>query len=74
MKTPKLTAAIKGAMGRQGISSTSLAKITGIPYQTLRYRFKNPASWRFCEWGAVLRHIDLNDSEEKDIKKELIKL
>ena len=74
MKTPKLTSIIKGAASRHDISSKYLAKVTGIPYQTLRYRFKYPQSWRFCEWAAVLRHMDFNETEISEIGKEMKRL
>lgn len=73
MKTPKLTSIIKGAASRAELSSKALAKETGIPYQTLRYRYKNPSTWRFYEWGAVLRHIEFTEEELKDIRKEVKK-
>lgn len=73
MKTPKLTSIIKQAAARSDLSSKALARETGIPYQTLRYRYKNPSTWRFYEWGAVLRHVDFTESELSDIRKEVKK-
>ena len=73
MKTPRITAIIKGAIARAGTSGKTLARDTGIPYQTLRYRFKNPSTWRFYEWGAVLRHIEFTDYELSEIRKEVRK-
>jgi hypothetical protein len=65
MKTPTLTATLKGAVERAGLNGKALANLTGIPYQTLRYRYKYPSTWRFCEWGAVMRHVTLNESEQE---------
>ena len=73
MKTPRITAIIKGAIARAGTSAKALARDTGIPYQTLRYRFKNPSTWRFYEWGAILRHIEFTDEELSEIRKEVRK-
>ncbi len=73
MKTPKLTNIIKTASARAELSSKALARETGIPYQTLRYRYKNPSTWRFYEWGAVLRHVEFTDDELSDIRKEVKK-
>jgi hypothetical protein len=72
--SPPLTATIKGAAERAGLSGLKLSAATGIPYQTLQYRYRNPGTWKFCEWAAVLRHIELNESEEKEIRKEMMKL
>lgn len=69
-----ITKTLKGAIARAGYSGLSFAKLTGIPYQTLLYRYKHPATWRFCEWGSVERHLTLNDSEREIIRKELKKL
>lgn len=74
MTAPPLTATLKGAIEREGYSGKELSRMTGIPYQTLIYRYKNPATWRFCEWGAVERHINFNESEEETIRKEMKKL
>lgn len=74
MKSAPLTATLKGAIERNGLNGVELSKLTGIPYQTLIYRYKNPATWRFCEWGAVERHINFNESEEETIRKEMKKL
>ena len=74
MKTPILTATLKGAVERAGLNGKALANLTGIPYQTLRYRYKYPSTWRFCEWGAVMRHVTLNESEQEILRKEVEKL
>jgi len=74
MKTPTLTATLKGAVERAGLNGKALANLTGIPYQTLRYRYKYPSTWRFCEWGAVMRHVTLNESEQEILRKEVEKL
>lgn len=74
MKSPKLTNTIKGAIKREGYSGLSFSKMIGLPYRTLVYRFKNPATWRFCEWGAVERCVTFNDSEREIIRKEIEKL
>ena len=74
MKTPALTATLKGAVERAGLNGKALANLTGIPYQTLRYRYKYPSTWRFCEWGAVMRHVTLNESEQEILRKEVEKL
>lgn len=73
MKTPKITSILKGAAARADLSSKALARETGIPYQTLRYRFKNPKTWKFYEWGSVLKHLSFMDEELAEIRKELIK-
>lgn len=74
MRTPTLTATLKGAVERAGLNGKALANLTGIPYQTLRYRYKYPSTWRFCEWGAVMRHVTLNESEQEILRKEVEKL
>ena len=73
MKTPKITSIIKGAAARSDLTSKALARETGIPYQTLRYRFKNPTSWRFYEWGAILRHVEFSEEELNNIRAEVRK-
>ncbi len=73
MKTPKITSIIKGAAARSDLTNKALARETGIPYQTLRYRFKNPTSWRFYEWGAILRHVEFSEEELNDIRTEVQK-
>lgn len=73
MKTPKLTSIIKSAAARLDMSIKALSRETGIPYQTLRYRFKNPSTWRFYEWGAVLKHVEFTEDELKEIRKEVKK-
>lgn len=49
------------------------SKTIRIPYQTLRYRYKNPTSWKFYEWGAVLNVVPFMDEELLKIRKELMK-
>ena len=73
MKTPKITTILKGAAGRAEISSKKLSQEMGIPYQTLRYRFKNPSTWRFYEWGNLLNHLPLTEEELTEIRKEVMK-
>lgn len=73
MNSP-LTSVIRSAIERNGYSSRELAAIAGLPYQTLFYRYKHPGTWRLCEWAAVLRHLDFNDSEWKIFRKEVRKL
>ena len=74
MRTPALTATLKGAVKRSGFSGVTFARAIGIPYPTLNYRYKNPDTWKFYEWGAVLRHLHFYDDELKDIRKEIEKL
>ena len=74
MRMSTLTATLKGAVERAGLNGKALANLTGIPYQTLRYRYKYPSTWRFCEWGAVMRHVTLNESEQEILRKEVEKL
>lgn len=71
MKYPKITNYIRGAVRRNEMTDTELAERTGIPYQTLQKRYRNPALWRFCEWGAVLRHVVFTEEELKAIGKEV---
>ena len=71
MKPAPLTATIKGAATRNGYSGVRLAKRIGLPYQTLIYRYKHPATWRFCEWAAILRNIEFTEDELKIIGKEV---
>lgn len=73
-KINEITATLKGAVERAGLNGKALANLTGIPYQTLRYRYKYPSTWRFCEWGAVMRHVTLNESEQEILRKEVEKL
>ncbi len=73
-KYPRITNIIRGALNRDSLSARDLAKLTGIPYQTLMIqRFNDPGSWRFHEWGAVLRHVDFLPEELKEIEKEIKK-
>lgn len=71
MKTPRITSILKGAAARADLSSKGLSKEMGIPYQTLRYRFKNPSTWRFYEWGSLLKHLPLTEEELTEIRKEV---
>lgn len=73
MKSKTITNIIKGAAARAELTSKALAKKTGIPYQTLRYRYKNPTSWKFYEWGAVLNVVPFMEEELLEIRKELMK-
>lgn len=73
MKSKTITNIIKGAVKRAELNSKALARKTGIPYQTLRYRYKNPTSWKFYEWGAVLNVVPFMDEELLEIRKELMK-
>ena len=71
MKTPKLTSIIKGAAARCDMTAAEVSRVTGIPYQTLNYRYRNPSTWRFYEWGAVLRHVEFTPEEFNEIRKEV---
>lgn len=73
MKTPKITSILKGAAARADLSSIKLSKTIGMPYQTLRYRFKNPMTWKFYEWRMLLKHLPLTDEELLEIRKEVKK-
>ena len=68
-----ITNIIRGALARNDMTAKDLAKQTGIPYQTLRYRYRNPSTWRFCEWGAVLRHVEFTEAELNEIRREVQK-
>jgi len=72
MKSKTITNIIKGAVKRAELTSKALARETGIPYQTLRYRYKNPTSWKFYEWGAVLNVVPFMEEELLEIRKELM--
>ena len=74
MTTPALTATLKGAISRNGYSGVTLARRIGLPYQTLNYRYRNPETWKFCEWAAMLRNVDFTADELEMIRKEIIKL
>ena len=67
----RITATLKGAISRAGISGSRLSKLSGMPYATLVYRYKHPATWRFCEWAAITKHITFNESELETIRKEI---
>ena len=69
-----LTATLKGAIKRSGYDGKSFAKIIGMKYPTLNYRYAHPQTWKFYEWAAVLRHLHFYDDELKDIRKEIEKL
>ena len=71
MKAPLITRIIKTAATRCEMSAVDVAKQTGIPYQTLMYRYRNPSTWRFYEWGAVLRHVEFTEEELQIIRKEV---
>lgn len=73
MKSKTITNIIKGVVKRAELTSKALARETGIPYQTLRYRYKNPTSWKFYEWGAVLRRVKFFPKELETIRKEVAK-
>jgi hypothetical protein len=73
MKTPIITQIIKGAVARCEMSAREVSRVTGIPYQTLQYRYNYPSTWRFCEWGAVLRHVEFTEEELNKIRKEVQK-
>lgn len=66
-----ITNIIRGALARNDMTAKDLAQQTGIPYQTLMYRYRNPSSWRFYEWGAVLRHVEFTEEELQIIRKEV---
>ena len=69
-----ITATLKGAIHREGYNGRSFAKLLGMPYRTLSYRFKNPGTWRLCEWAAAQRSIEFNDSEILSIRRALKQL
>lgn len=69
MKTPLITRIIKGAVARCEMSALDVAKETGIPYQTLMYRYKNPGTWRLYEWGSLMRHVSFEEDELNQIRK-----
>ena len=71
MKSPRITRIIKAAVARCEMSAADVSKETGIPYQTLMYRYRNPGTWRLCEWGSLMRHIDFEETELKQIWKEV---
>ena len=71
MKISKLTSIIKGATARNNMTAAEVSRVTGIPYQTLVYRYRNPSTWRFYEWGAVLRHVEFTEEELQIIRKEV---
>ena len=73
MKTPKITSILKGAAARAELTSKALAREIGMPYQTLQQRWRNPGSWKFYEWGAVLNVVPFMEEELLEIRKELMK-
>ena len=68
-----ITAILKGAIKRSGYNGKSFSKVIGMKYPTLIYRYKHPSTWKFYEWGAVLRHLHFYDDELKEIRKEIQK-
>ena len=71
-KTPHITAIIKGAMARSGLSGKDVSQKTGIPYATLmQQRFPHPGSWRLYELGALKRHLDFRPEELNEITAAL---
>ena len=74
MKSAPLTRIIKATAVENGYSGKTLAKEIGLPYPTLIYRYKYPETWRFCEFGALLRHITFTEEDLKRIEKEVRKL
>ena len=72
MKNPGITDIIKGAMSREGYNMKTLSEATGIKYDTLRlYRFPDPGSWRFYEWGALKRKIAFTPEELRMIEEQI---
>lgn len=69
-----ITAVIRGAAHRNGMPFTDLSRRSGIPYQTLMYRLKNPGTWKFMEWAVMLREINFLPDELEIIRKEIEKL
>lgn len=70
----KITSTIKGALQRNKINARLLSKITGIRYGTLQYRWRNPGTWKFCEWAAIQKNVDFLPDELTLIGKEVEKL
>ena len=68
---PKISNTIRGAIKRAGHTDMSFSRETGIPYQTLQTRFRDPGSWRLCEWGSMLRHISFTEEDLQIIRKEV---
>lgn len=73
MKAPLITSIIKGAAVRSGLNIKETSRQTGIPYQTLRYRYKHPTTWIFSEFGAMQRAIHFKDDELREILEEVSK-
>ena len=69
----EITDIIRGAIKRNGLTGIKLAEIIGMPYQTLLYRFRNPGTWKFYEWGSVLRHIRFLPDELQAIQEAIQK-
>ena len=62
-KAPTITNIIKGAIYRTGMTAKEAARAMGLPYQTMLYRFNNPGTWRFCEFGSLMRHVNFEENE-----------
>ena len=61
---PQITRIIQGAIERNGYSAREIADMIGLPYSTLiQQRFRDPGTWRFFEWGGLLRHIQFYPEE-----------
>ena len=72
-KYPAITNTLRGAIKREGYTDKEFASDIGIPYQTLQIRWRDPGSWRFYEWGAVLRRVKFFPEELETIRKEVAK-
>lgn len=70
-KYPLFTRTILGAARREGYTAQSLAKTAGIPPATFNRRLDDPGSWSLCEIRAVIRLINLNESEKETMRKEV---
>lgn len=64
-----MTDIIKKATSKH--STQELSRLTGIPYQTLRYRYKHPQTWKAYELGQVLNYGEFNDSDYIGIMQEI---
>lgn len=60
---PAITKIIQGAIGRMGMTMKDVSQAMGLPYNTMLYRFNDPGTWRFYEFGALMRHVDFEDNE-----------
>lgn len=65
----EMTTIIKKATSMH--STQELSRLTGIPYQTLRYRFKHPQTWKAYELGQVLNYGEFEDSDYIGIMGEI---